>query len=76
MTTIAIITVKMAFFTNVIDLQAVLSACITVRDLEMLTEAVQIPEKFVPLAFARLTEFTLKELEVKFFYCIGRYCLH
>ena len=56
--------VKMAFFTNVIDLQAALSACLTVRDWEMLTEAVQIPENFVPLALARLTELTLQELQV------------
>ena len=54
----------MAFFTNVIDLQAALSACVTVRDWEMLTEAVEIPENFMPLAFARLTELTVQELEV------------
>jgi len=54
----------MAFFTNVIDLQAALSACLSVRDWEMLTEAVQIPENFMPLAFARLTELTVQELEV------------
>ena len=29
----------MAFFTNVIDLQAALSACLTVRDWEVLFEA-------------------------------------
>ena len=58
------IIVKMAFFTNVIDLQAALSACLTVRDWEMLTEAVDIPENFMPLAFARLTELTVQELEV------------
>ena len=56
----------MAFFTNVVDLQAALSACLTVRDWEMLTEAVQIPENFVPLAFARLTELTLQDIEVSF----------
>ena len=54
----------MAFFPNVVDLQAALSACLTVRDWEMLTEAVQIPENFVPLAFARLAELTLQELQV------------
>ena len=54
----------MAFFTNVADLQAALSACSTVRDWEMLTEAVEIPENFMPLAFARLTELTVQELEV------------
>ena len=58
------IIVKMAFFTNVIDLQAALSACLTVRDWEMLMEAVEIPENFMPLAFARLTELTVQELEV------------
>ena len=54
----------MAFFTNVIDLQAALSACLTVRDWEILTEAVEIPENFMPLAFARLTELTVQELQV------------
>ena len=56
--------INMAFFTNVIDLQAALSACLTIRDWEMLTEAVEIPENFMPLAFARLTELTVQELEV------------
>ena len=54
----------MAFFANVVDLQAALNACSTVRDWEMLTEAVQIPENFLPLAYPRLTELTLQELEV------------
>ena len=30
----------------------------------MLTETVQIPENFVPLAFERLAELTVQELEV------------
>ena len=38
--------------------------CLTVRDWEMLTEAVEIPENIMPLAFARLTELTVQELEV------------
>jgi len=54
----------MAFFTNIIDLQAALNACLTVHDWEMLTETVQIPENFVPLAFERLAELTVQELEV------------
>ena len=54
----------MAFFTDVIDLQAALSACLTVRDWEMLMEAVLIPEEWMPMAFARLTELTLEELQV------------
>ena len=58
------IIIKMVFFTNVVDPQAALSTCLTVRDWEMLTEAVEIPENFMPLAFARLTELTVQELEV------------
>ena len=53
----------MAFFTNVIDLQAALSACLTVRDWEMLTEAV-LPDEWMTMAYARLTELTVQELEV------------
>ena len=56
--------VKMAFFTNVIDLQAALSACLTVRDWEMLTEAVLIPDEWMAMAYARLTELTVQELDV------------
>ena len=58
------IIVKMAFFTNVVDLQAALSARLTVRDWEMLSEAVGIPENLMPLAFARLTELAVQEPEV------------
>ena len=54
----------MAFFTNVTDLQAALSACLTVRDWEMLMEAVLIPEEWMAMAYARLTELTVQELEV------------
>ena len=54
----------MTFFTNVVDLEAALSDCLTVRDWVMLTEAVEIPENFMPLAFARLTELTVQELGV------------
>ena len=43
----------MAFFTNVIDLQAALSACVTVRDWETLTEAVLIPEEWMAMAYAK-----------------------
>ena len=56
--------VKMAFFTNVTDLQAALNAYVTVRDWEMLMEAVLIPEEWMAMAYARLTELTVQELEV------------
>ena len=52
--------VTMAFFTNVIDLQAALSACLTVRDWEMLMEAVLIPDEWMAMAYARLTELTVQ----------------
>ena len=54
----------MAFLTNVIDLQAALTACLTVCNWEILTEAIEIPENFMQLAFARLMELTVQELQV------------
>ena len=54
----------MAFVTDVREFQAALSDCLTVRDWVMLTEAVEIPENFIPLAFARLIELTVQELGV------------
>ena len=57
----------MALFTYIVDLQDTSSACLTVRDWEMLTETVQIQDNFIPLAFARLTELTVQELEVEIF---------
>ena len=60
----------MAFVTDVREFQALLDACLTVRDWEMLTEAVQIPENFVPLAFARLTELTFHIM----FYLNSQFC--
>ena len=56
--------VKMAFFTNVVDLEAALSACLTVRDREMFTDSVLIPDEWMARAYARLTELTVQELEV------------
>ena len=56
---------KMAF-TSVDDFQTALNACVSVRDWETLTESIQIPEVMVPMAYARLTELTLEEIEVSF----------
>ena len=53
--------VKMAFVTDVREFQALLDACVSVRDWETLTESIQIPEVMVPMAYARLTELTLKK---------------
>ena len=54
----------MASITNVNELQALLDICLSVRDWETLPESNQIPEAILPLAYARLTELNLKELQV------------
>ena len=58
----------MAFVTDVCELQALLDACLSVRDWETLTESIQIPEAILPMAYARLTELTLEEIEVRFMF--------
>ena len=54
----------MAFITNVDDFQAALNACVSVQDWEMLTESFLIPDEWMPMAYARLTDLTLQEIEV------------
>ena len=54
----------MAFFTNVVDLEAAFNACFTVHNWEMLTETVLILDEWMTMAYARLTELTVQELEV------------
>ena len=56
--------VKMAFVTDVREFQALLDACVSVRDWETLTESIQIPDEWMAMAYARLTELTVQELEV------------
>ena len=51
-------------FSSVDDFQTALDACLSVRDWETLTESIQIPEAILPMAYARLTELTLQELQV------------
>ena len=58
----------MAFITDVRKFQALLGACVSVRDWETLTESIQIPEAILPIAYARLTESTLEEIEVSFIF--------
>lgn len=54
----------MAFFINADAFQDALNSCLSVRDWEILTGAIQIPENFVPMAYARLAELTVQEFEV------------
>ena len=56
----------MAYLT-VKDIKAALNTSVTVPDWEKLTESIQIPEVMVPMAFARLTELTVQDIEVKIF---------
>ena len=56
----------MAFFTNVTDLQAALSACLTVRDWEMLMEAVLIPEEWMAMALLGNNSFELAVWKILF----------
>lgn len=58
------------------DIEAALNACVTVRDWEMLTESIQIPEVMVPMAYARLTELTLQEIEVSFLFHLPVIAFH
>ena len=59
----------MAFATDVREFQALLDACVSVRDWEIaLTKSIQIPEVMVPMAYARLTDLTLEQIEVRFIF--------
>ena len=60
----------MAFVTDVREFQALLDACLSVRDWETLTGSIQIPEATLPMAYARLTELTLEEIEVSFIFIV------
>ena len=60
--------VNMAFITDVREFQALLDACVSVRNWETLTESIQIPKVILPMAYARLTELTLEEIEVSFIF--------
>ena len=58
----------MAFITDVREFQALLDACVSVRNRETLTESIQIPKVILPMAYARLTALTLEEIEVSFIF--------
>ena len=54
----------MDFFTNVVDLEALLDACSSTQEWQMLMDSVLIPDEWMAMAYARLTELTVQELEV------------
>ena len=51
-------------FTSVDEIQTALNACVSVQDWDMLMNSSQIPEVLIPMAYARLSEVTVQELEV------------
>ena len=54
----------MAFVTNVDELQALLDACSSTEEWEMLTESILIPEKWISMVYALLSELTAQEIPV------------
>ena len=54
----------MAFVTDVREFQALLDACSSTQEWQMLMDSVLIPDEWMAMAYARLTELTVQELEV------------
>ena len=54
----------MAFITNVDELQALLDGCSSTHDLELFLESILIPDEWIPIAYARLSELTAQEIAV------------
>ena len=53
-------------FTSVNDFQTALDACSSTQEWQMLMDSVVIPDEWMAMAYARLTELTLEEIEVSF----------
>ena len=53
-----------AFFTNVREFQALLDGCSSTHDWELLLESILIPDEWIPMAYARLSELTAQEIPV------------
>ena len=54
----------MAFVTNVDELQALLDACSSTEEWEMLTESIVIPDKWISMVYALLSELTAQEIPI------------
>ena len=54
----------MAFVTNVREFQALLDGCSSTHDWELLLESILIPDEWIPMAYARLSELTAQEIPV------------
>ena len=56
--------INMAFVTDVREFQAVLDACSSTQEWQMIMDSVLIPDEWMTMAYARLTELTVQEIEV------------
>ena len=54
----------MAFITNVREFEALLDGCSSTHDWELLLESILIPDEWIPMAYARLSELTAQEIPV------------
>ena len=54
----------MAFVMDVREFQALLDACSSIQELELLIQSFLIPEEWPPMAHARLLELTTQEIPV------------
>ena len=54
----------MAFVTDVGEFQALLDPCSWTQEWQMLMNSVLIPDEWIAMAYVRLTELTVQELEV------------
>ena len=54
----------MAFITNVREFQALLDGCSSTHDWKLLLESILIPDEWIPMAYARLSELTAQEIPV------------
>ena len=54
----------MAFITNVDEFQALLDACSLTQELEFLIQSILIPDEWIPMVYARLSELTAQEIPV------------
>ena len=65
----------MAFLTKVDELQALLNACSTTRDWEMLTEHILIPDEWIAIVYVRLSELTAQERPVSILFRLSSFLM-
>ena len=65
----------MAFVTNVDELQALLDACSSTEEWEMLTESIVIPDKWISMVYALLSELTAQEIPVSILFPLSSFLM-